>query len=146
MWKEKSLVGEENAGPTEIWTRIAGFKVQSANHYTMGPYLWNWLKIIDVFFTHFLYRIFFLFFFFNPTLSILSIALYWHFLSKKVAFYGKTYQSSMHMSSEQCFFPFSLHIVSQVLKRLTLCSSDSIPVLQSGLKSEWQSIFSTFCG
>ena len=25
-------------GPTEIWTRIAGFKVQSANHYTMGPY------------------------------------------------------------------------------------------------------------
>ena len=24
-------------GPTEIWTRIAGFKVQSANHYTMGP-------------------------------------------------------------------------------------------------------------
>ena len=27
------------AGPTEIWTRIAGFKVQSANHYTMGPFL-----------------------------------------------------------------------------------------------------------
>ncbi len=26
-------------GPTEIWTRIAGFKVQSANHYTMGPCL-----------------------------------------------------------------------------------------------------------
>ena len=25
-------------GPTEIWTRIAGFRVQSANHYTMGPY------------------------------------------------------------------------------------------------------------
>ena len=24
-------------GSTEIWTRIAGFKVQSANHYTMGP-------------------------------------------------------------------------------------------------------------
>jgi hypothetical protein len=24
-------------GPTEIWTRIAGFKVQSANHYTIGP-------------------------------------------------------------------------------------------------------------
>ena len=24
-------------GPTEIWTRIAGFKVQSANRYTMGP-------------------------------------------------------------------------------------------------------------
>ena len=26
-------------GPTEIWTRIAGFRVQSANHYTMGPLL-----------------------------------------------------------------------------------------------------------
>ena len=25
------------AGPAEIWTRIAGFRVQSANHYTMGP-------------------------------------------------------------------------------------------------------------
>ena len=24
-------------GPTEIWTRIAGFRVQSANHYTTGP-------------------------------------------------------------------------------------------------------------
>jgi hypothetical protein len=24
-------------GPTEIRTRIAGFKVQSANHYTIGP-------------------------------------------------------------------------------------------------------------
>ena len=24
-------------GPTEIRTRIAGFKVQCANHYTMGP-------------------------------------------------------------------------------------------------------------
>ena len=27
----------KKTGPTEIWTRIAGFKVQSANHYTMGP-------------------------------------------------------------------------------------------------------------
>ena len=26
-------------GPTEIWTRIVGFKVQSANHYTMGPHI-----------------------------------------------------------------------------------------------------------
>ena len=26
-----------NLGPTEIWTRVAGFKVQNANHYTMGP-------------------------------------------------------------------------------------------------------------
>ena len=24
-------------GPTEIWTQIAGFRVQSANHYTMEP-------------------------------------------------------------------------------------------------------------
>jgi hypothetical protein len=24
-------------GSTEIWTRIAGFKVQCANHYTMEP-------------------------------------------------------------------------------------------------------------
>ena len=24
-------------GPTGIWTRIAGFKVQSDNHYTIGP-------------------------------------------------------------------------------------------------------------
>ena len=36
----------QNEGPTEIWTRIAGFKVQSANHYTMGPCLGNltWSK------------------------------------------------------------------------------------------------------
>ena len=57
--------GVKKIGSTEIWTRIAGFKVQSANHYTMGPYLWNWLKIIDVFFTHFLYRIFFSVLFFS---------------------------------------------------------------------------------
>ena len=31
--------------PTEIWTRIAGFKVQSANHYTMGPQVeWSGTK------------------------------------------------------------------------------------------------------
>ena len=29
-------------GPTEIWTRIAGFKVQSANHYTMEPWVLQW--------------------------------------------------------------------------------------------------------
>ena len=28
-------------GPTEIRTRAAGFKVQSANHYTMGPHIGN---------------------------------------------------------------------------------------------------------
>ena len=37
MKEEKDVVG-----PTEIWTRIAGFKVQSANHYTMGPSLLLW--------------------------------------------------------------------------------------------------------
>ena len=26
-------------GPTEIWTRIIGFRVQGANHYTIGPVL-----------------------------------------------------------------------------------------------------------
>ena len=46
-------------GPIEIRTRVAGFKVLSANHYTMGPELFKefgcyklklkmemWLKII----------------------------------------------------------------------------------------------------
>ena len=38
------------AGPAEIWTRIAGFRVQSANHYTTGPlalhgeYSLTWVK------------------------------------------------------------------------------------------------------
>ena len=31
-WKENVIKGS-----TEIWTRIAGFRVQSANHYTMEP-------------------------------------------------------------------------------------------------------------
>ena len=34
VWKWRT---EKREGPTEIWTRIAGFKVQSANHYTIGP-------------------------------------------------------------------------------------------------------------
>ena len=29
----------EKRGPTETRTRISGFKVQGANHYTMGPCL-----------------------------------------------------------------------------------------------------------
>ena len=29
------------SGSTEIWTRIAGFKVQSANHYTIEPLCWE---------------------------------------------------------------------------------------------------------
>ena len=39
-FQNKTLLNEGKKnfwGPTEIWTRIAGFKVQSANHYTMGP-------------------------------------------------------------------------------------------------------------
>lgn len=31
------IESEKKEGPTEIWTRIAGFRVLSANHYTMGP-------------------------------------------------------------------------------------------------------------
>ena len=33
----RSNICENCSGPTEIRTRIAGFKVQSANHYTIGP-------------------------------------------------------------------------------------------------------------
>ena len=33
----KTKMATGKTGSTEIWTRIAGFKVQSANHYTMGP-------------------------------------------------------------------------------------------------------------
>ena len=29
----------KSSTPTEIWTRVAGFKVQSANHYTIGAYV-----------------------------------------------------------------------------------------------------------
>ena len=32
---------KEKAGSTEIWTRIAGFRVQSANHYTIEPWLYG---------------------------------------------------------------------------------------------------------
>ena len=31
----------KNVGSTETWTRIAGFKVQSAYHYTMEPLIFN---------------------------------------------------------------------------------------------------------
>ena len=34
--KNVSLLSRQE-GPTEIWTRIAGFRVQSAHHYTMEP-------------------------------------------------------------------------------------------------------------
>ena len=39
----------ENSGPTEIRTRIAGFKVQSANHYTIGPDVLEPILKSDVF-------------------------------------------------------------------------------------------------
>ena len=32
-----ALKSDKKEGSTEIWTRIAGFKVQSANHYTIEP-------------------------------------------------------------------------------------------------------------
>ena len=31
------FLGKKNQGPTEIRTRITGFRVLGANHYTMGP-------------------------------------------------------------------------------------------------------------
>ena len=36
-WKKKNII--KKLGSTEIWTRIAGFRVQSANHYTIEPYM-----------------------------------------------------------------------------------------------------------
>ena len=36
--RKKCLQHKRNEGSTEIWTRIAGFKVQSANHYTIEPW------------------------------------------------------------------------------------------------------------
>ena len=36
------------AGPTETRTRIAGFRVQSANHYTIGPVEMHIDKIAEV--------------------------------------------------------------------------------------------------
>ena len=37
---------EKREGSTEIWTRIAGFKVQSANHYTIEPQLVCWIHFL----------------------------------------------------------------------------------------------------
>ena len=34
-------LSQTDSGSTEIWTRIAGFKVQSANHYTIEPKVWG---------------------------------------------------------------------------------------------------------
>ena len=35
--RRATIAPRSQSGSTEIWTRIAGFKVQSANHYTMEP-------------------------------------------------------------------------------------------------------------
>ena len=35
--KKQKNKKKKSRGPAETWTRIAGFKVQSANHYTTGP-------------------------------------------------------------------------------------------------------------
>ena len=35
------IFGEQKKGPAGIWTRIVGFKVQSANRYTTGPHKWS---------------------------------------------------------------------------------------------------------
>ena len=35
--KRRYLPEIKSLGSTEIWTRIAGFRVQSANHYTIEP-------------------------------------------------------------------------------------------------------------
>ena len=35
MW----IIDDKKEGHTEIWTRIIGFKVQGANHYTIRPFL-----------------------------------------------------------------------------------------------------------
>ena len=35
------MSGQKVSGSTEIWTRIAGFRVLSANHYTMEPCLFS---------------------------------------------------------------------------------------------------------
>ena len=37
--RRATIAPRSQSGSTEIWTRIAGFKVQSANHYTMEPCL-----------------------------------------------------------------------------------------------------------
>ena len=46
--KLTKLRRKQNEGSTEIWTRIAGFKVQSANHYTIEPWhMWE-VKLVEV--------------------------------------------------------------------------------------------------
>ena len=34
-------VAMKKLGSTEIWTRIFGFRVQGANHYTIEQYIWK---------------------------------------------------------------------------------------------------------
>ena len=35
--KDRDLYEQKRQGPTEIRTRVVGFKVQSDSHYTIGP-------------------------------------------------------------------------------------------------------------
>ena len=45
VWKQNFSENRKKIGPGEIWTRVAGFKVLSANHYTTGEYLLPILKM-----------------------------------------------------------------------------------------------------
>ena len=44
--KRRYLPEIKSLGSTEIWTRIAGFRVQSANHYTIEPVTNNFWKLV----------------------------------------------------------------------------------------------------
>ena len=48
-WNQRGIISisANQRGLTEIWTRIAGFRVQSANHYTMRPAI-LWRKVIFI--------------------------------------------------------------------------------------------------
>jgi hypothetical protein len=37
LFNKHSMTQTSMQGPTRIWTAIAGFRVQSANRYTIGP-------------------------------------------------------------------------------------------------------------
>ena len=47
---KRKEIRKKMLGPTEIWTRIAGFRVQSANHYTIGPLMFK--HILSVHLVH----------------------------------------------------------------------------------------------
>ena len=41
FFAKKFFLKKKKSGPTGIWTRVAGFKVQSDNRYTIGPEKWR---------------------------------------------------------------------------------------------------------